>query len=143
MRNTEIFCSQYSIRNTQYKLSLFILLPIICFMKNTHLFKGYKLKTLIIVALILGFLIIATPPVYAGDKDSTAYLLYRGTSRVITAPFSGASTMLQQTVTRPFPYGMVTGTLNGTMKIVEGVLSGAIDLARGAAPYAKYLVFLL
>jgi hypothetical protein len=37
-----------------------------------------------------------------------------------------------------FPLGLVGGVIGGTMKAVAGTVVGAVDMARGAAPYAKY-----
>jgi hypothetical protein len=42
-----------------------------------------------------------------------------------------------------FPFGIITGTLEGTMRATAGTLIGATDIARGAAPYAKYMVFFM
>jgi len=114
-------------------------------MKKFYLTGGFKIKALLFVPVILAFFFVSTPSVNAGNiKDqSTAGLLYRGTSRILTAPMRGASTAINQSTRQPFPFGLVAGTLNGTVQTVAGVLSGAIDLARGAVPYAKYLVFFI
>lgn len=42
-----------------------------------------------------------------------------------------------------FPLGIVTGAVTGTMKMAVGTVMGAADMARGAAPYAKYAIFAL
>lgn len=42
-----------------------------------------------------------------------------------------------------FPIGLVTGTVAGSMKMMAGTVMGAFDMARGAAPYAKYMIFAL
>ena len=42
-----------------------------------------------------------------------------------------------------FPLGIVTGAVAGTMKMAVGTVMGAADMARGAAPYAKYAIFAL
>jgi len=110
-------------------------------MDNTRSLSAFSKRVLIFASVILVLLFVSSAIAYA--DEGTAYLLYRGTSRVITAPFQGANTMISQSVSQPFPFGIVAGTLNGTMKAVTGVLSGAIDLVRGAAPYAKYAIFFL
>ncbi len=45
--------------------------------------------------------------------------------------------------TQSFPLGIVTGAVAGTMKMAVGTVMGAADMARGAAPYAKYAIFAL
>ena len=41
-----------------------------------------------------------------------------------------------------FPIGLLVGAVSGAVKTVIGTGMGAFDIARGAAPYAKYLIFL-
>ena len=68
-------------------------------------------------------------------------LISRGAGRVIFSVFEIPKAMITYG-TQTFPLGLVAGTVGGTMKAVAGTVVGAVDMARGAAPYAKYLVFL-
>ena len=43
--------------------------------------------------------------------------------------------------TQSFPFGILAGALRGTVKTLGGVFGGAFNIARGAAPYAKYAAF--
>ena len=72
--------------------------------------------------------------------DSNAYIL-RGVAKILGAAFQVPGGILKDSV-RSFPLGIVTGAVKGTFQTFWGVLSGSLDVARGAAPYAKYLVFL-
>ncbi len=40
-----------------------------------------------------------------------------------------------------FPFGIIAGALRGTVKTLGGVFGGAVNIARGSAPYAKYAAF--
>ncbi len=68
-------------------------------------------------------------------------LILRGVGRTIFSVLEIPKDMLINS-TRAFPLGLIGGTLTGVMKAVAGTVVGAADIARGAAPYAKYLVFL-
>ncbi len=43
--------------------------------------------------------------------------------------------------TQSFPFGILAGALRGTVRTLGGVFGGAFNIARGAAPYAKYAAF--
>lgn len=90
--------------------------------------------------LVLAFLLIPSLG-YAGDGENVSYIA-RGASRMVGGLFSIPKSMLQDSTRVLFPFGLVTGAVRGTMQTVTGVLCGTADVARGAAPYAKYLVFL-
>ena len=79
-------------------------------------------------------------PAYATDGDNVA-LLFRGVARTLFSSVEIPRTILQNPGGTPFPVNLVTGTIAGTLKTVAGTVMGAADLARGSAPYAKYLVF--
>lgn len=76
---------------------------------------------------------------YAADNIG---LILRGVARTVSAAFE----LPRQVVaggTQAFPLGLVSGALSGSMRTVAGALIGAVDMARGAAPYAKYAIFAL
>ncbi len=76
-------------------------------------------------------------PAYA---DSVG-LIMRGVARTIFSVFELPKTIVESSG-QSFPLGIIGGTVAGSMRMVAGTLMGATDIARGAAPYAKYLVFL-
>jgi hypothetical protein len=77
-------------------------------------------------------------PAYA---DNIA-LITRGVARTLFSAFQIPKEMLAN-AGHAFPLGLVAGTLNGALKTVVGTVMGAGDIARGAAPYAKYAIFAL
>lgn len=94
-------------------------------------------------ALILfaSIFFIAGGPLPAARADSVDYLV-RGIGKTVTSVFYIPADMIRDTGRVMFPFGLLTGAVRGTARTVGGLLSGAVDIARGAAPYAKYLVFL-
>jgi len=63
-----------------------------------------------------------------------------GTGKMITGAFSIPTEIIKGGVSS-FPFGIITGAIKGTFKTVGYVVSGAFDVAKGAAPYAKYAAF--
>ena len=77
-------------------------------------------------------------PAYADSMG----LIFRGAAKTVAAAFQIPAGMIQGS-TQAFPLGLVAGAVTGTFKTIGGVLSGGLDMARGAAPYAKYMVFFM
>ncbi len=75
--------------------------------------------------------------------QSSAGYLIQGTAKTLLSVFEIPRTMLQHSQNVIFPVGLVTGSMVGAVRTVTGTLSGVFDLARGAAPYAKYAIFLV
>ena len=73
----------------------------------------------------------------AGNGD----YLVRGAAKTMFATMEIPRSMISQSTRAPFPVGLVTGAISGVFRTALGIVSGAADLARGAAPYAKYAVF--
>ena len=98
--------------------------------------RAPKITAIFIVTLFY----LGTLPVelYAGDNIN---LILLGTTKtlfsVLKLPMYMATGAVKQ-----FPIGILGGAIQGSYEAVAGTLSGAVDIARGAAPYAKYLVFL-
>lgn len=95
---------------------------------------------------ILGFILeiiflILPGRLYAGDVQNINYL-ERGFFRIFTAAFQLPIYLIQKTLNGPPIVGTIDGVLTGTFYTISSVTGGAFDLARGAIPYAKYLVFL-
>jgi len=67
----------------------------------------------------------------------------RGASKLVGSMFAIPKAMIQDTGRVMFPFGLVTGAVRGTFQTITGVVSGAVDLARGGAPYAKYAALAL
>ena len=84
--------------------------------------------------LVLGF----SEPAYANPG-----LILRGVAKTIFSAFQIPASMMQDSTRVMFPFGLITGAVRGSVKTVVGTMSGAVDLARGGAPYAKYAAFLI
>ncbi len=87
---------------------------------------------------LLILMLLAPQPAFAGGDIGLAL---RGVFKTVGAAFQVPMGVLSNSTTA-FPFGMVVGAVGGTMKAVSGTVSGAWDIARGAGPYAKYLIFL-
>ncbi len=96
------------------------------------------LRTLFLGLSILLCLLYARP-CFAADNIG---LISRGLARTFFSVFEIPRDMVANSATA-FPLGIVGGAVRGTMKAVVGTISGVGDIARGAAPYAKYAVFAL
>ncbi len=83
------------------------------------------------------FLLWLSAPLQAGTSEA---LLMRGTGKALGAAMSIPAGMMAGAARGGFPFGMIGGILQGTFSAVGNVVSGAFDLARGAAPYAKYAI---
>ncbi len=83
--------------------------------------------------LITGTLLVLSRPVYADDIAT----ITQGVARTLFSVFDLPKDMITG-ATNSFPLGLITGTITGTMKMVTGTVLGVADIARGAAPYAKY-----
>jgi hypothetical protein len=95
-----------------------------------------KFRSLFLALLLLNF---CSQTVYAADNMA---LITRGVARTLFSAFQIPKEILVN-APNAFPLGIVAGTMNGAMKTVVGTIMGAGDIARGAAPYAKYAVFAL
>ena len=78
---------------------------------------------------------------HASAANSVDYLA-SGLIKAVSSVFYIPIEMIKDSGQILFPFGLVTGAVKGSVKTVGGLLGGAFDIARGAAPYAKYLVFL-
>lgn len=90
-----------------------------------------RLRLLLIFVL---FLLPAAPPAARADDIG---LIFRGVAKTLFSVLQIPGDMIKGS-THVFPLGLIVGAATGTMKAVMGTLSGAADIARGAAPYAKY-----
>ena len=97
--------------------------------------KNWKRKVCPLFLSLLLFICVTPSPAHA---DSVG-LIMRGVARTLFSAFEIPKSMLEGS-TQAFPLGIVAGTLIGSVKMVAGTLMGAADIARGAAPYAKYAV---
>lgn len=89
-----------------------------------------------LVALLV--LLLFNSPVFADDIG----MVLGGTAKLVTTAFQAPFSMLSGSGSN-FPFGLVGGLMQGTYSTIMGTLSGATDVARGAAPYAKYMVFFI
>jgi len=90
--------------------------------------------------LLAALFAVSPQPAFAG-AGRDASLIMRGVGKTVGSVFQLPITMLASSTTA-FPFGLLGGAVLGTFKAVGGTLSGAFDIARGAAPYAKYAIFL-
>lgn len=100
------------------------------------------LKVLGVTGFFLLILWKTDPAVYAGDGDNVARVLH-GAARTLFSSMEIPRAILQNPGGVPFPFNLVTGAVAGTFRTVTGTVMGAAEMARGAAPYAKYAVFAL
>lgn len=95
-----------------------------------------------ILGFILGIIFLGPHRgLYADDVQNINYL-ERGFFRIFTAAFQLPIYLVQKTLNGPPIVGTVDGVLSGTFYTVSSLMGGAFDLARGALPYGKYLIFL-
>lgn len=66
----------------------------------------------------------------------------RGATKVISGVFAIPRSMIEDSGRLMFPLGILTGAVRGSVQTVAATLGGTFDMVRGAAPYAKYLIFL-
>ena len=102
--------------------------------------KRPRLIFFLILTLVGSIFFVSPPKLYAGDNENF-YYLSRGFFRVLTAVFQIPRYLIQRTLTEPIGLGTVDGVLDGTFYAVSELSQGALEMGRGAAPYAKYLVF--
>lgn len=86
----------------------------------------------ILLSLMLAFF---APQALAKSTDA---LLFRGVGKALGAVLSIPVGMATGAAQGGFPFGMIGGVVRGTASAVGSTISGAFDLARGGAPYAKY-----
>ncbi len=103
-----------------------------------HPFKTPHLRRFLTIPILASVLLCAAPQ----PASANIPLIARGVGRTLSAVFSLPAAMIQDSTRAIFPLGLIMGTVRGTMMMLTGTVMGAFDLARGAAPYAKYLVFL-
>ncbi len=77
------------------------------------------------------------------QHDRNFTYIGRGVYRILGAVFQIPRYMLYKTMSRPLGLGTVDGALAGTFEAVSSLTRGALDIGRGAAPYAKYAVFFI
>ncbi len=87
------------------------------------------------VFLILLFLAVSSPA-YAEVNQ-----ILRGVGKTLFSTVEIPKSMIEQSKTTIFPVGLLTGAVQGTYRTVVGTVNGVVDIAAGAAPYAKYLIF--
>ena len=81
----------------------------------------------------------SVPSAFAADNIG---LIVRGVARTLFSAFEIPKGMITN-AGNAFPLGIVTGPVTGTMKTVSGPVVRATEIARGAAPYAKYAALAL
>ncbi len=87
---------------------------------------------------LVAVLFLSVVPIAGADTGEDVAYASRGVSRILGSVFAIPKAMLQDSGRVMFPFGIVTGAVRGTVQTVAGVIGGTADVARGAAPYAKY-----
>lgn len=105
-------------------------------------FKMKKPRFLLWGSVIFLSAWVICPFAEASVGEDISYLT-QGTSKLLGSAFAIPKAMLQDSGRVMFPFGIVTGACRGTIQTVTGILGGAFDLVRGAAPYAKYAALAL
>ncbi len=82
----------------------------------------------------------ANAAAHASDGDNLRHVLH-GAGQTLFSSMEIPRTILRNSA--PFPFNIVTGAVAGTFRTVAGTVMGAAEMARGAAPYAKYAIFAL
>jgi len=100
-----------------------------------------KTKSFLVLLLVLGVLLIPSLG-YAEVGEDISYAA-RGTGKILGGVFAIPKAMVQDSGRVMFPFGLLTGAIRGTFQTVTGVVGGALDVARGGAPYAKYAALAL
>lgn len=98
---------------------------------------GFNAKTEAVITLLLVAAIVLMVAPASAWADNNAYIM-RGVARTLFSVFQLPKTMIQESV-QFFPFGIVTGAVKGSLNTVLGTLGGLLDIAKGAAPYAKYV----
>ncbi len=97
--------------------------------------KNSVLSAILFLLLILGN---ASPALAGGNPG----LILRGVARLVVSVFEVPKSMASQSARVAFPFGLATGAVEGALRMTAGTLAGTFDIAKGSAPYAKYLLFL-
>ena len=104
--------------------------------------RGGRFRDFIFFSLILTSATFSSPhpDLLAGHEENVDHLS-NGFFRILTAAFQIPRYLLQKTLNEPIGLGTIDGALQGAYYAVAEVSGGALEMVRGAAPYAKYLIF--
>ncbi len=95
-------------------------------------------KSVMVLCLSLAFVCLVTVDARA-SQDTGRFVqgLYNTTTGALEIPYQ----LVNSTLTKPFPFGVVDGAVRGTMYSVTKIFGGLFDMGAAAAPYAKYAIF--
>lgn len=96
------------------------------------------LRQALAVSFMLAFFLTLPGPIFA---ETSSGRFSRGLMSTTTAAFQLPLQLVNSTLTKPFPFGVVDGAVRGTVGTVGQMVGGIFDMGAGAAPYAKYAVF--
>ncbi len=92
------------------------------------------------LSIMMGLLLfLGSGGLFAGNDNLG--LIMNGVGKTVVA-----AAQVPQALSRSggaFPFGIVNAAMGGSMRALQGALNGASDIARGAAPYAKYMLFFI
>lgn len=95
-------------------------------------------KKLSAIIIVLGLLASMAPPnVLAGDAENIASFA-GGFQQILSSVIQLPLKLVNNTLTQPFPFGILTGAIDGTVSTVTNLVGGVAQMGTAAAPYAKY-----
>ena len=97
--------------------------------------KKKGLRVFLLICLLLN--------AFPAEASANPGLILRGLGRTLFSVVEIPRAMIEHSCKVIFPVGIVTGTCAGTYRMLVGTVTGAIEMAQGAAPYAKYMVFFI
>lgn len=78
---------------------------------------------------------------YADDVQNINYI-ERGFTRIFSSVYQLPFYLFQKTFYGPPVVGTVDGVITGAYYTVSNLTGGLFDIARGAVPYGKYMLFM-
>ena len=91
-----------------------------------------------LLTIVVALSFFSFSPLVHASPGNDAALILRGTAKTVGSVLQVPASMLADSTQVMFPFGLLTGAVKGTVRAVVGTVSGALDIARGGAPYAKY-----
>ncbi|MFA6600865.1 MAG: hypothetical protein WC352_00465 [Candidatus Omnitrophota bacterium] len=85
----------------------------------------------------------ALPFAFPTPAYASAGQILHGFGKTVFSVFQLPMTMARHVQTVTFPISLISGPVAGTYRAVTGTAAGALEMAVGAAPYAKYAVLFL
>jgi len=95
-------------------------------------------KKCVLAGFVLTFLIGIMPSFAIADDAENIAGFANGFTRILSSAFQLPIKLATDTLTQPFPLGILYGVVDGTVSTVTNLVGGTFEMAAAAAPYAKY-----